>query len=210
MIGGKLRLHLLSHMDDEISVSRSSEIHNTQASSNAFSAFPLVTSENGHGDLLVMKDISAIPSNIQPFGSSATDPWNRRPGKVVMISSHPGWPGRRELRGGDDDGEMIAADTVHLTRVFYEVLERVKQGPVLNMDDESVTIGHMIDLIWSRFTPENGTIRLSRILRHARSERAVICMFLALLELLRLEAIVLRQDRHCADLLLRKNSALTG
>jgi segregation and condensation protein A len=155
-----------------------------------------------------MQDISPIPSNIQLFGSSATDPLNRRPGKVVMISSHPEWPGRRELRGGDD-GE-IAADTVHLTRVFYEVLERVKQGPVLNMDDESVTIGHMIDLIWSRFTPEDGTIPLSRILRHARSERAVICMFLALLELLRLEAIVLRQDRHCADILLRKNSALTG
>ena len=156
-----------------------------------------------------MKDISAIPSNIQPFGSSATDLWNRRPGKVVMISSHPEWPGRRELSGGGGDGE-IAADTVHLTRVFYEVLERVKQGPVLNLDDETVTIGHMIDLIWSRFTPEDGTIRLSRILRHARSERAVICMFLALLELLRLQAIVLRQDRHCADILLRKNSALTG
>ena len=68
----------------------------------------------------------------------------------------------------------------------------------------------MIDMIWRRFTMEDGAIRLSRILRHARSERAVICMFLALLELVRLQAIVLRQDRQFADILLRKNSALTG
>ena len=158
-----------------------------------------------------MKDISPLPSDIQPFGTRATHTQlDLSPGKVVMISSHPEWPGRHEL-GGDSGGEgEIAADTVHLTRFFHEVLERVRQGPVLNMDDESVTIGQMIDLIWRRFTLEDGAIRVSRMLRHARSERAVICMFLALLELVRLQAIVLRQDRHCADILLKKNSALTG
>jgi segregation and condensation protein A len=78
------------------------------------------------------------------------------------------------------------------------------------MDDESVTMAQMIDVVWRQFPLEDRAIRLSRILRHARSERAVICMFLALLELVRLQAIVLRQDRHCADILLRKSSALTG
>ena len=157
-----------------------------------------------------MKDISPLPSNIQPFGTGVTDKSNRSPGKVVMISSHPEWPGLHELRGDNGNDGEIAADTVHLTRIFHEVLERVKQGPVLNMDDESVTMGQMIDVVWRQFPLEDRAIRLSRILRHARSERAVICMFLALLELVRLQAIVLRQDRHCADILLRKSSALTG
>ena len=155
-----------------------------------------------------MKDISPLPSNIQPFGTGVTDKSNRSPGKVVMISSHPEWPGLHELRGGNRDDGEIAADTVHLTRIFHEVLERVKQGPVLNMDDESVTMAQMIDVVWRQFPLEDRAIRLSRILRHARSERAVICMFLALLELVRLQAILLRQDRSFADILMKRNSAL--
>ena len=89
-----------------------------------------------------MKDISPIPSAIQPFGTRR-DAYalDHSPGKIVMISSHPEWPGRHELPGDNGGDGEIAADTVHLTRVFHEVLERVRQGPVLNMDDESVTSG---------------------------------------------------------------------
>jgi hypothetical protein len=144
----------------------------------------------------------------QPFRTSTTrSGLSRAPDKVVVISSHPEWPGRHEIQGGEGE---IAADTVHLTRIFHEVLERVKQGPVLNMEDESVTIAQMIDQIWRRFSLEETPIRLSQMLRNARSERGVICMFLALLELVRLQAIVLRQDRSFSDILLKKNSALTG
>jgi segregation and condensation protein A len=156
-----------------------------------------------------MENLSPLHSVTQrPNGTDLAD---KQPGssKIVMISSHPGWPARREFQGDGGDGES-AADTVHLTRVFHEVLERVRQGPVLNMDDESVTTGQMIDQIWQRFTPEKGPIRLSQIFRQGRSERAVICTFLALLELVRLDAIVLRQDRNFSDILVRKNSALTG
>ena len=154
-----------------------------------------------------MTDISPLSSDIQPFANKALA---RGSSKVVMISSHPGWPGQHEHRGDDGSEGEIAADTVHLTRVFHEVLERVRQGPVLNMEDDSVTIAQMIDLVWRRFAVEDAPIRLSQILRHTRSERAVICMFLALLELVRLQAIVLRQDRNLADIVLKKNSALTG
>lgn len=157
-----------------------------------------------------MEDISALHSAIQrPLDTNATHKQSG-PGKIVMISSHPGWPARRDFRGDDGGESEIAADTVHLTRVFHEVLERVRQGPVLNMEDESVTIGQMIDQIWQRFTLWDGPIRLSQILRPARSERAAICTFLALLELVRLDAIVLRQDRNLSDILVKKNSALTG
>jgi hypothetical protein len=156
-----------------------------------------------------MTDISALHSAIQrPPNTRATND-RPNPGKVVMISSHPGWPAR-ELQGDEGGEGETAADTVHLTRVFHEVLERLRQGPVLNMDDDSVTIGQMIDQIWQRFTLWNGPIRLSQILRLARSERAAICTYLALLELVRLNAIVLRQDRNLSDILLKKNSALTG
>jgi segregation and condensation protein A len=115
-------------------------------------------------------------------------------------------PALREFQVEGDERE-IAADTVDLVRVFREVLERVKQRPVLNVDDESVTVGQMIDYLRRRLTMEDAPVRLSQMLRNARSERAVICMFLALLELVRLQAILLRQERNFGDILVKKHTA---
>ena len=116
---------------------------------------------------------------------------------------------RPALREFQDEGTEpeIAADTVDLVRVFREVLERVKQRPVLNVDDESVTVGQMIDYLRRRLTMEDGPVPLSQMLRNARSERAVICMFLALLELVRLQAILLRQERNFGDILMKKHTS---
>jgi segregation and condensation protein A len=159
-----------------------------------------------------MEHISSLPSDTQRFWGTRTtrDKLGRNSNKVVTISSHPAWPGRHE--GRDDGGAEceVAADTVHLMRVFHEVLERVRQGPVLNMEDDSVTTGQMVEHLWRRLTAKDAPIRLNQLLRDARSERAVICMFLALLELVRLEAILLRQDRNLADILVRRNLALSS
>ncbi len=114
-------------------------------------------------------------------------------------------PAFREFQDEGDERE-IAADTVDLVRVFREVLERVKQRPILNVDDESVTVGQMIDYLRRRLTMEDAPVRLSQMLRNARSERAVICMFLALLELVRLQAILLRQERNFGDILVKKHT----
>jgi segregation and condensation protein A len=114
-------------------------------------------------------------------------------------------PVLREFQAEGTEPE-IAADTVDLVRVFREVLDRIKQRPVLNVDDESVTVGQMIDYLRRRLTMEDAPIPLSQMLRNARSERAVICMFLALLELVRLQAILLRQERNFGDILVKKHS----
>ena len=107
----------------------------------------------------------------------------------------------------DEGGELeIAADTVDLVRVFREVLERIKQRPVLDVDDDTVTVGQMIDYLRRRLTMEDGAVPLSQMLRNARSQRQVICMFLALLELVRLQAVLLRQERNFADILVKKHT----
>jgi segregation and condensation protein A len=116
-------------------------------------------------------------------------------------------PAYQEFQDEEGTEREIAADTVDLVRVFREVLERVKQRPVLNVDDESVTVGQMIDYMRRRLTMEDRPVRLSQMLRNARSERAVICMFLAVLELVRLQAILLRQERSFGDILVKKNAS---
>src|ERR1039458_5171705 len=61
-------------------------------------------------------------------------------------------PGMREFlreqagsEGGGDMEQEIAADTVDLVRVFQDVLDRMRKRPVLNVDEEAVTVAQMID-----------------------------------------------------------------
>ena len=114
----------------------------------------------------------------------------------------------REETGGDDAGDgaeqEIAADAVDLVRVFQEVLERLRERPVLDVDEESVTVAQMIDYVKRRLMMEERPVSLRRMLHTTHSERALICMFLAMLELVRLQAVLLHQPRELGDILIKK------
>jgi len=114
-------------------------------------------------------------------------------------------PGIREfLQAGEDDQE-IAADTLDLVRVFREVIERAKSRPVLDVEEDAVTVRQMIDFIRRRLMMEDRPVALSKLLSNTRSVNAIIAMFLALLELVRLQAILLRQDRGFSEIYIKKN-----
>ncbi len=102
--------------------------------------------------------------------------------------------------------QEIAADVPDLVRVFRDILERAKQRPVLDVDEDAVTVGQMIEFIRRRLTIEDKPVALRQLLRNTRSERAVIAMFLALLELVRLQAILLRQDRNFDEIFIKKHA----
>ena len=74
------------------------------------------------------------------------------------------------------------------------------------MEEDSVTVGQMIQFLTRRLTMEDKPVALRRLLSHTHSERALIAMFLALLELVRLQAILLRQDRQFSEIFVKKNS----
>ncbi|HEY1647218.1 MAG TPA: segregation/condensation protein A [Terracidiphilus sp.] len=115
-------------------------------------------------------------------------------------------PGMREFRDDAAAEPEIAADTVDLVRIFREILERARNRPMLNVEEDSVTVGQMIQFLSRRLTMEDKPIPLRKLLSHTRSERALIAMFLALLELVRMQAILLRQDQHFSDILIKKHS----
>lgn len=124
--------------------------------------------------------------------------------------SHPGMPGfLREIRAAAPDAptgteQEIAADTVDLVRVFQGILERLRTRPVLDVDEESVTVAQMLDYTKRRLLMEDRPVSLRRLLHNSHTERAVICMFLALLELVRLQAVLLHQPAPGGDLLIKK------
>jgi segregation and condensation protein A len=100
--------------------------------------------------------------------------------------------------------QEIAADTVDLVRVFQEVLQRLKERPVLNVDEEAVTVAQMIDYVKRLLVMEDRPVSLRRLLHTTHSERSLICMFLAMLELVRLQAVLLYQPTQLGDILIKK------
>jgi segregation and condensation protein A len=115
-------------------------------------------------------------------------------------------PGMRDFRDDAGAEPEIAADTDDLVRIFRDILERARSRPMINVEEDSVTVGQMIQYLSRRLTMEDKPVALHKLLAHTRSERALIAMFLALLELVRLQAILLRQDRHFSEIFIKKHS----
>ncbi len=114
-------------------------------------------------------------------------------------------PGVREFREDAGAEPEIAADTTDLVRIFRDILERARNRPIINVEEDSVTVGQMIQFLTRRLTMEDKPVALRRLLSHTHSERALIAMFLGLLELVRLQAILLRQDRQFSEIFVKKN-----
>ena len=114
-------------------------------------------------------------------------------------------PGFREFKDDAAAEPEIDADTVDLVRVFQDILSRLRARPVLNVDEESVTVAQMIDYVKRRLLMEDRPVSLRRLLHNTHTERALICMFLAMLELVRLQAILLHQPVVAGDILIKKS-----
>lgn len=115
-------------------------------------------------------------------------------------------PSLKEFIEAEGTEPEIAADVIDLVKTFQQVLERVRTRPVLNVDEETVTVGHMIDYLRRRLSLEDRPIRLKQLLMRIPSRQALVCMFLALLELVRLQAIQVRQERLFGEIAVRKHA----
>jgi len=115
-------------------------------------------------------------------------------------------PGMRDFRQAAEEDQDIAADTMDLVRVFREILDRAKNRPILDVAEDTVTVRQMIEFLRRRLMMEDRPVALSKLLSNTRSTNAVIAMFLALLELVRLQAILLRQDRGFSEIFVKKNT----
>jgi segregation and condensation protein A len=114
-------------------------------------------------------------------------------------------PALKEFLDAQGTEPEIAADVIDLVKTFQQVLERARTRPIIQVDEETVTVGQMIDYLRRRLALEERPIRLKLLLRNVSSQAALVCMFLALLELVRVQAIQLRQDRLFGEILLRKH-----
>jgi segregation and condensation protein A len=115
-------------------------------------------------------------------------------------------PALKEFMDAEGTELKLAADVIDLVRTFQQIIDRARNRPLINVDEETVTVGQMIDYLRRRLALEERPIRLKQMLANVESRQALVCMFLALLELVRLQAVQLRQDRMFGEILLRKHT----
>ena len=114
-------------------------------------------------------------------------------------------PALKEFKDAEGTEPEIAADVIDLVKTFQQILDRARNRPMIQVDEETVTVGQMIEYLRRRLALEDRPIRLKQMLRNVESRQALVCMFLALLELVRLQAIQLRQESLFGEILLRKH-----
>ena len=115
-------------------------------------------------------------------------------------------PAIRQFMDAEGTEPEMAVDIIDLVKTFQQILDRARSRPILEVNEETVTVGQMIQYLHRRLSLEDRPIRLKQMLRTMPSRQTLVCMFLALLELVRLQAIQVRQDHVFGEVLVRKHS----
>jgi segregation and condensation protein A len=113
-------------------------------------------------------------------------------------------PALKEFQNAEGAEPEMAADVVDLVKTFQQILDRARKRPTFDVDDDSVTVSQMIDYVRRRLSLEDRPVRLKRLLRSMHSRSALVCAFLAILELIRLQAVLARQDNVFGEIVLKK------
>ena len=115
-------------------------------------------------------------------------------------------PALKDFIDAEGTEPELAADVIDLVKTFQQILDRARNRPIIQVDEETVTVSQMLEYLRRRLALEDKPIRLKQLLRNIQSRQALVCMFLALLEMVRLQAIQLRQEQLFGEILLRKHT----
>jgi len=92
-----------------------------------------------------------------------------------------------------------------LIRAFQNILDRFEEPSAEEIVDDRFTVGDKIDHLLET-VPPGGTIQFSTLFEGAASKHEMIVTFLALLELMKLNQFLVRQESVLGDIELRRNS----
>ncbi|MBI4459713.1 MAG: segregation/condensation protein A, partial [Acidobacteria bacterium] len=100
----------------------------------------------------------------------------------------------------------LAVSLYDLVRVFQQVLDRAKEKPQLAIAEEKVSVAQMMEFLCRLLAARAAPLSLAEVLENLRSREAIVATFLALLELVRLQAVVVRQQESFGEIVLHKHS----
>ena len=108
-----------------------------------------------------------------------------------------------------DESPGLAVSLIDLVNTFQTILERAKNRPVYEIGRENVSVPDMIRFVESVFRKarKNEAISATALFERQTSRRAMICLFLAILELVKRQALVLTQKDAFGDIGLKRHEA---
>jgi segregation and condensation protein A len=113
-------------------------------------------------------------------------------------------PGPLPVDEADLEPEM-SVGLYDLVLVFREILKRAEQKPTMNVSREEFSIEQMMGFLFENIAAARGKITLSELLPKIGSRRGLITAFLAMLELTRLHAIYLMQEKAFGEITAQAN-----
>ncbi|HZI50734.1 MAG TPA: segregation/condensation protein A [Terriglobia bacterium] len=116
------------------------------------------------------------------------------------------WNNPGEVPFEDSELEPQMTVTLHdLLLAFREVVKRAEIRPMMEVSREEFSIEQMMGYLFDQIVSSRRDVTLTEVLPAISSRRGLITAFLALLELTRLKAIFLRQDRPMGEINVRAN-----
>jgi segregation and condensation protein A len=113
-------------------------------------------------------------------------------------------PDRSLYTGDAIEGEM-AVSLVDLVKTFQQILERRKEVPKFELRHDSVSIAQMMDRLRQRLIASDDPVSLLEFFDTCETRNATIVALLAVLEMVRMQAVILVQMELFADIGLRKH-----
>jgi len=88
---------------------------------------------------------------------------------------------------------------------FRDVVKRAEERPLMQVQRDEFSVEQMMAYLFEKIMAARGTVALTEVLPEISSRRGLITAFLAILELTRLHAIYLRQDKPFGEITARAN-----
>jgi segregation and condensation protein A len=104
-----------------------------------------------------------------------------------------------------DDEPGLAVTLYDLVRAFQQVLDRAKERPLLAIEGEKVSVAEMMQQLCNRLASGPQPLALQELLSRLRNRESLVATFLALLELVRLQAVLVRQKELFGEIVLYKH-----
>ena len=106
----------------------------------------------------------------------------------------------------EDDDPGVSATLFDLVKSFGEVLERTKNRPVYEVAGEDISVADMMLYLKSVFLAADNDepVFIMRIFEQQRSRRAMIALFLAVLEMIKMQAVEVCQKELFGEIALRR------
>ena len=95
-----------------------------------------------------------------------------------------------------------------LVKAFGEILDRAKNRPIYEVEQADVTVADMIRDLRDQFIEAgpDQPVFILRVFERQRTRRAMIAMFLAVLEMVRMQAVVVTQKDLFGEIALQRHS----